>query len=102
MARGDGRYPKVMAAFAKTDLLVLDDWGIDRPSREERLDLLELIEDRSGLKSTLIVSQVPVEKWHDLIGDPTVADAILDRLVHNAHRIELKGESMRKKYGALS
>lgn len=101
MARGDGRYPKVMAAHAKADLLVLDDWGIDQPSREERLDLLELIEDRSGLKSTLIASQVPVEKWHDLIGDPTLADAILDRLVHNAHRIELKGESMRKKYGAL-
>lgn len=102
VARGDGRYPKVMAAHAKTDLLVLDDLGIDRLSREERLDLLELLEDRYGLKSTLVAAQIPIDQWHEIIGDPTLADAILDRLVHNAHKIELMGESMRIKYGALT
>lgn len=101
MARGDGRYPKIMAAYAKADLLVLDDWGINRLTKEQRLDLLELIEDRHGLKSTLIAAQVPIDTWHEMIGDPTLADAILDRLVHNAYKIELKGESMRKKYESL-
>jgi DNA replication protein DnaC len=102
VARGDGRYPKIMTAYAKVDLLVLDDWGIDRLSREERLDILELLEDRYGLKSTLVVGQVPIEQWHEIIGDPTLADAILDRLVHNAHKIELKGDSLRKEYGGLT
>lgn len=102
VARGDGRYPKIMTAYAKADLLVLDDWGIDRLSREERLDILELLEDRYGLKSTLVVGQVPIEQWHEIIGDPTLADAILDRLVHNAHKIELKGDSLRKEYGGLT
>jgi DNA replication protein DnaC len=102
MARGDGRYPKVMAAYAKADLLVLDDWGLDKLNQEQRLDLLELLEDRYGLKSTIVTAQVPVEQWHEVIGDPTLADAILDRLVHNAYRIQLKGESMRKKYGTLT
>ena len=102
MARGDGRYPKIMAAYAKADLLVLDDWGIDRLTKEQRIDLLELIEDRHGLKSTLVAAQVPIDAWHEMIGDPTLADAILDRLVHNAYKIELKGESMRKKYESLT
>jgi len=102
MARGDGRYPKVMAAYARADLLALDDWGLDKLNQEQRLDLLELLEDRYGLKSTIVTAQVPVEQWHDVIGDPTLADAILDRLVHNAYRIQLKGESMRKKYGGLT
>jgi DNA replication protein DnaC len=102
MARGDGRYPKVMAAYARADLLTLDDWGLYPLNQEQRLDLLELLEDRYGLKSTIVTAQVPVEAWHEVIGDPTLADAILDRLVHNAHKIQLKGESMRKKYSGLT
>ena len=77
--------------------LVLDDYGLAPLSREQRHDLLEILEDRHGLKSTLVTSQLPLELWHEQIGDPTLADAILDRLVHNAHTIQLKGESMRKK-----
>ena len=102
MARGDGSYPKVMAAYARADLIALDDWGLDRLTREQALDLLELLEDRHGLKSTLVAAQVPIDHWHEIIGDPTLADAILDRLVHSAHKIELKGESMRKKYSTLT
>ena len=101
MAKGDGRYPKVMAGYAKADVLALDDWGINRLTKEQRFDLLELIEDRYGLKSTIIAAQVPIESWHDIIGDPTLADAILDRLVHSAYQMKLKGESMRKKYNGL-
>ena len=97
LARADGRYPKLMAAYAKTDLLVLDDWGLSPLSEGHRRDLLEIVEDRHNLKSTMITSQLPVEHWHELIGDPTLADAILDRLIHNAHRVPLKGESLRKK-----
>jgi DNA replication protein DnaC len=96
IAKGDGRYPKLMTALAKTDLLVLDDFGTAALKDEHRRDLLELLDDRYGLKSTLITSQFPIENWHELIGDPTLADAILDRLVHNAYHIKLKGESMRK------
>lgn len=102
IAKGDGRYPKVMRAYAKADLLALDDWGLNKLNQEQRLDLLELLEDRYGLKSTLIAAQVPVDKWHEIIGDPTLADAILDRLIHNAYKIHLKGESMRKKYSGLT
>ena len=102
IARADGSYPKKMAAYAKARLIALDDWGLDRLTREQGLDLLELLEDRHGLKSTLVAAQVPVEHWHEIIGDPTLADAILDRLVHSAHRIQLKGESMRKKYSTLT
>lgn len=102
MARADGSYPKKMAAYAKTNLIALDDWGLDRLTREQALDLLELLEDRHGLKSTLVAAQVPVDHWHEVIGDPTLADAVLDRLVHSAHKIELKGESMRKKYSSLT
>ena len=97
IAKGDGRYPKLLATLAKIDVLVLDDWGITKPTAENRRDLLELLEDRHGNRSTLATSQLPIEKWHDMIGDPTLADAILDRLMHNAYKINLKGESMRKK-----
>lgn len=96
VARGDGRYPKLLAQLAKTDLLLIDDWGMATLSAENQRDLLEILEDRYGLRSTLVTSQLPVEKWHSAIADPTFADAILDRLVHNAYKIKLKGESMRK------
>jgi DNA replication protein DnaC len=97
LARGDGRYIKLLATFAKTDLLILDDYGLAPFAREQRYDFLEILEDRHGLRSTLVTSQLPVEHWHEQIGDPTTADAILDRLVHNAHTMKLKGGSMRKK-----
>jgi DNA replication protein DnaC len=96
LAKGDGRYIKLLAGFAKTNLLVLDDFGLAKLNREHQHDLLEILEDRHGLKSTLVTSQLPVEHWHEQIGDPTMADAILDRLVHSAHKIQLKGGSMRK------
>jgi DNA replication protein DnaC len=97
LAKGDGRYLNLLKSFAKTDLLVLDDYGLVQLNQENRHDLLEILEDRHGLKSTLVTSQLPVENWHEQVGDPTMADAILDRLVHSAHKIKLKGESMRKK-----
>jgi DNA replication protein DnaC len=96
MARGDGSYTVLLKKLAKTDLLVIDDWGIAQLVDLERRDLLEVMEDRHGVRSTLITSQYPVSTWHDLIGEPTLADAILDRIVHNAHKIILTGESMRK------
>jgi len=96
LARGDGRYPKLLDSLAKVDLLVIDDWGLAHMSAENHRDLLEVLEDRYGARSTLVTSQLPLEKWHGLIGDPTFADAILDRLVHNAHKLNLKGDSMRK------
>ena len=95
-AHADGRYPLLMKKLARTDLLVLDDWGLAKLTAPQRRDLLEVLDDRHDRRSTLITSQLPVEHWHKIIGDPTLADAILDRLVHNAYRIELKGESMRK------
>ena len=95
-SKGDGRYSKLLAGLAKTDLLVLDDWGLANFTEEQCRDMLEIIEDRHGLRSTLITSQLPVKHWHDIIGTPTLADAIMDRLVHNAYKINLKGESMRK------
>jgi len=97
IAKGDGSYPKLMRSLAHTDLLVLDDFGTAPLSDEHRHDLLEIFEDRYGVLSTLVTSQYPLEHWHELIGDPTLADAILDRLVHNAYKINLKGESMRKR-----
>jgi len=97
IARGDGRYQKMLAGFAKTDLLILDDWGMARLNEEQRHDLLEILEDRYDRRSTLVTGQLPVGHWHEVIGDPTLADAILDRLIHNAYKIALKGESMRKK-----
>jgi DNA replication protein DnaC len=102
LAKADGRYGKLMLSYAKIDLLVLDDWGLTPMTDPQRRDLLELMEDRYGLKSTIITSQLPVTAWHEAIGDPTLADAILDRIVHNAHRIEMKGESMRKSRKTLT
>ena len=102
LAKGDGRYLKLLTSYAKTDLLVLDDYGLHELNQEQRHDLLEILEDRHGLKSTLVTSQLPVEHWHEQIGDPSLADAILDRLVHSAHKIKLKGESMRKKRANLT
>lgn len=102
IAKGDGRYTKLLTSYAKTDLLVFDDWGLAKLSEEQRHDLLEILEDRHGLRSTLVTSQLPVQHWHEIIGDPTLADAILDRLVHNAYKIILKGESMRKKKTKLT
>lgn len=96
IAHGDGRFVRMINQIAKTDLLVLDDWGLETLTLGQRNDVLELMEDRHGSRSTLITSQVPVKKWHAAIGDATLADAILDRLLHNAHRLLLKGESMRK------
>ena len=102
IARGDGRYPKLLASFAKTDLLVLDDFGIAKLDSDHRRDLLELLEDRYASRSTLVTSQLPLAQWHELLGDPTLADAILDRLVHNAYKLQLKGGSMRKHHSALT
>lgn len=102
LAKGDGRYLKLLASFAKADLLVLDDYGLEQLGRDQRHDLLEILEDRHGLRSTLVTSQLPIDHWHEQIGDPTLADAILDRLVHSAHKIKLNGESMRKKNANLT
>src|SRR5262249_54475391 len=96
IAHGDGSYLRLLQLWAKTDLLILADWGLDTLALAERKDLLELMDDRHGLHSTLITSQLPLEHWHTYLGEPTMADAILDRLLHNAHKIHLKGESMRK------
>lgn len=97
IARGDGRYAKWLAQLAKTDVLVLDDWGLAVLTDENRRDLLEVFDDRHGSRSTIVTSQLPLEHWHEALGDPTLADAILDRLVHQAHIIKLAGESLRKK-----
>jgi len=96
IAHGDGRFAKLIQQLAKTDLLVLDDWGLEKMTLGQRNDLLEIMEDRHGLRATLITSQLPIDQWHKAIGDATLADAILDRLLHNSHKIKLKGESMRK------
>ena len=97
MAHVDGRITKLLKKIANVAVLVIDDWGLATIKRHQYRDFLEILDDRHGSGSTLITSQFPTSSWHELIGDPTVADAILDRLVHNAHIIELKGESMRKK-----
>jgi len=97
VAHGDGSFGKLLTQLAKTDLLIIDDWGLDVLSQRQRNDLLEIMEDRHGCGATLITSQLPITHWHEAIGDPTLADAILDRLLHNAHKIQLQGESMRKK-----
>ena len=96
LAQADGSYVRLLGRIARTDLLILDDWGLVAIREPERRHLLEIIEDRHGFRSTLITSQLPVEKWHDHIGDPTIADAVCDRLLHNAHRLVLKGPSRRK------
>lgn len=98
LAKGDGSYHKLMDKLARTALLVVDDWGLAELTGEQKRDLLEIIEDRQGLQSTIITSQLPLENWHDFIADGTLADAILDRIVHNAYKIIMKGESMRKWY----
>jgi DNA replication protein DnaC len=96
LARADGSYPRLLARLAKTHLLILDDWGQAPLAPPEARELLEVIEDRVQLRATLLTSQLPLDNLHSAIADPTVADAILDRLVHHAHKIALKGESMRK------
>ena len=96
IAKGDGRYGRLLRSLAKTDLVALDHWGL-APLTDEHHHLLELLDDRHGRRATLVASQLPVDHWHAAIGEPTLADAILDRLVHNAYKITLKGESMRKR-----
>ena len=102
IARGDGSYPRFLVQLAKTDLIILDDWGLAPLNAEQRRDLLDILDDRHATRSTIVTSQLPVKQWHDIIGDPTLADAILDRLVHNAYTLNLKGESMRKKHNNLT
>jgi DNA replication protein DnaC len=104
IAYGDGSYFKLLGRLSKFDLIAIDDWAMEPLTEEERRHFLELMDDRHGLKSTFITSQYPVSKWHDRIGEPTIADAILDRIIHNAHKIALKGEgdSMRKKKSNLT
>ena len=97
VAHADGTYPKVMAKLAKPDVLILDDFGLAPLGDLERRDLLEVIEDRQNRRATIITSQLKVKHWHEVIGDPTIADAIMDRLVSSSHRIEMNGKSMRKK-----
>jgi DNA replication protein DnaC len=96
LARGDGRHGRLLKTLARVELLILDDWGLSVLSQNQRIDLLEILEDRNGRGSTIVTSQVPIDQWHEVIGDPTLADAILDRLVHNAHRLNMTGESMRR------
>lgn len=102
IARGDGRYHKLLREFAKTDLIILDDLCMAPLTDEQQRDLLEILDDRFDVRSTLVTSQLPLEHWHQHLGDPTLADAILDRLVHNAYKINLKGESMRKRKSKLT
>lgn len=97
IAHADGRFPRLFRSLTKTQLLILDDWGPDRLNANQRRDLMEIVEDRYGAGSILITSQLPLKTWHEVIGEPTFADAILDRLVHNAYRLELEGQSFRKR-----
>jgi DNA replication protein DnaC len=99
LARGDGRHARLLKSIARTQLLILDDWGLANVSAEQARDLLEVLDDRQGRGATIVTSQVEVKHWHEMIANPTVADAILDRLVHNAHRLDLAGESLRKAAG---
>lgn len=96
IAKGDGSLAKLFARLSKIDVLILDDWGLSKLTAEQRRDMLEILEDRHGAHSTIVTSQLPLDQWHASIGDSTLADAILDRLVHNAYKINLKGESLRK------
>jgi len=97
VARLQGRQARALTSLARTRVLILDDWAMVKLTAEQRRDLMEVIDDRHGRASTIIATQVPVDRWHDMIGDPTYADAILDRVVHNAYRIDLKGDSMRRR-----
>lgn len=96
LARADGSWPTLLQLLARTDILILDDWGLGSMSAQKRLDLLEVLEDREGLRSTIVTSQLDPSGWHDHVGDPTIADAILDRLLHNAYKIKLTGPSKRR------
>lgn len=102
LAHGDGTYPTVLARFARVDVLILDDWGLVGLKDAQRQDLLEILDDRDGNRSTVITSQLPIDRWHEHLGDPTLADAILDRVVHRAHRLTLTGPSRRKANGTGS
>ena len=102
MARAQGRYSRLLSQLCKIKLLVLDDWLMAKLTADQRRDLMEVIDDRHQRGSTLLATQIPVDRWHEQIGDPTYADSILDRLVHNAYRIELRGESMRQRRARLS
>lgn len=95
-AKADGSYPRLLATLARTEVLVLDDWGLAPVTPAESRDILEIMDDRTQNRATIVASQLPLEHWYGCIGDPTVADAILDRLIHGSHKIMLKGESMRK------
>ena len=97
IAKGDGSYAKLLASLEKTQVLILDDWGLAPMNEPQRRDLLEIMDDRHNQSSTIVTSQLPIKLWHEAIGDLTLGDAILDRLIHNAHRININGESMRKK-----
>ena len=101
-AKADGSYSKLLKAIASMDLLIIDDWGLEPLTAATRNDLMEIMDDRYQQSATLIISQLPTEQWYDAIGDNTLADAILDRLMHNAHRMNLQGESMRKKMNSLT
>ncbi|MCP5200398.1 MAG: IS21-like element helper ATPase IstB [Gammaproteobacteria bacterium] len=101
IAHGDGSYVRLMGQLLKTDLLILDDWGIQALTNPQRNDLMEVIEDRHDRRSTLIASQLPIDHWHEYIGEATLADAILDRLLHGAHRLNLSGGSMRKERAVI-
>lgn len=96
LARLDGRFPRLVDRLARVELLILDEWGTHGLTDQQRLDLLEIFEERYRRKSTLITAQLPVAAWHDMIGEPTIVDAILDRIIHDAHRITLEGDSMRR------
>ena len=102
MAKSDGTYLKEIAKIERQQLIILDDFGLQAMDNQNRMAFLEIIEDRHGKGSTIITSQLPVSQWYDIIGEKTIADATMDRLVHHAHRFELQGESMRKKRGALN
>src|SRR6202158_5523458 len=96
LARGDGRYVRLLKSLARVELLILDDWGLAPLTSQQGRDLLEIVDDRHGCRSTIVTSQLPVDHWHEVIFDPTIADAVLDRLVHTAHRLALDGETLRK------
>ena len=96
LAHGDGRFPRLFRSITKAQLLILDDWGPDRLTATQRRDLMEIVEERYGRGATMITSQLPIKSWHEVIGEPTFADAILDRIVHNACRLDLEGQSMRR------
>lgn len=102
IGRADGRYAKMMRQFAKADVLIMDEWGLAVLTDQHRRDLLEILDDRYNMRATIITSQLPVAHWHEAVGDPTLADAILDRVVHNAYKINLSGKTMRKEIEKLT